>query len=456
MKRQKRLTKKQRKQSEQESRQHRVLSDAMGVSDLRKIKSEDGRVAFHTSKGMDADELKDFAQRVAGAQGGSPVMIRDLTAADFYLSVMKMIRNLAQRQPRNQQDHVYLQHIRDVWARMSQARIVDLGAKQFMDLYHEIDVWTTEQLIGEEWKEVGDPTGPMYDEGRFDPTRYRKILEEAGRDLPLDVEHLPFEHTFFMPGPGDMSFSRLQSAGRYGADHPVALAGFLVSHDGLVSEIGVAYEYDESMAGNGKIFYLVESVRRMANSNIWPTPATLVPWLVPALIAYVNEYRKFVVERPPNQDLRRKYRAAGLALKKKRPIPQPYYTVYLKSEKIIETWESMVKKSKPGTSFEYGHRFDVRGHERCYIRRGPLPLEEKDRKKLIARGYTVYTINPMTNEDMYRLTERGLPPKSRNEWLAIKTKWIDADIRPHRPGLPYIPAVRKPSKKERPELRRTG
>jgi hypothetical protein len=428
------------------------LSDALGVSDLKQIDSPDGKVVFHTNKGMSAEELKEFAQRAGASLQKSRFGdkdTKDISAADFYLSVMLMLHDVARRNPRTDREKVYSQHIRSIWARMANARIIDLGAKQFMDLYHEIDVYCTEQLIGEEWRPAGAPVSPT-----FDPSSYASTLNKEGKYIPLDTEHLPFENTFFMPGPGEMSFSATQSLGRYGLEKPVALAGFLVSHDGLVSEVGVAYELDDE--GRARIHTLVENVRKLANSDQWADPATLVPWIVPALIAYVNEYRKFIVERPPNFDLKQKFKKAGAALKKRKPVPMPYYTVYLKSEKIIETWDTMVRKAKPGKSFEYGHRFDVRGHERCYIRRGELPLDDKERKKLVARGYTVYTVNPMTREDMYRLTERGLRPKSRNEWLGIKVKWIDADVRPHRPDLPYVPAVRKPSKKDRPEMKRTG
>lgn len=87
------------------------------------------------------------------------------------------------------------------------------------------------------------------------------------------------------------------------------------------------------------------------------------------------------------------------------------------------------------------HRFDRRGHEVCFIRRGALPLSATLRRTLLLRGYTIYSEGLPSEEDGARLARRGLAPKSTDEWLAVLTFWRKETI-VGPPELPYVPAVR--------------
>jgi hypothetical protein len=94
------------------------------------------------------------------------------------------------------------------------------------------------------------------------------------------------------------------------------------------------------------------------------------------------------------------------------------------------------------------YRHDRRGHERCYVRRGPLPLDGKRKAKLERAGYKIWTVGALDAETHQRLAERELPPKRTEEWLALLTRWIDHQV-VGAPGLPYIPAVRVSGRKRR-------
>lgn len=104
--------------------------------------------------------------------------------------------------------------------------------------------------------------------------------------------------------------------------------------------------------------------------------------------------------------------------------------------------ERVVKNlGKPPAPRRY--KTDVRGHERCRIRRGPLPIDPKLAEKLQHRGYKLFTVNPLDQETFQKLSERGFAYKKSDEWLAVKASWIKDHLSSVDPNLPYVPAVRK-------------
>jgi len=93
------------------------------------------------------------------------------------------------------------------------------------------------------------------------------------------------------------------------------------------------------------------------------------------------------------------------------------------------------------------HRYDRRGHERFFIHRDTLPIDAKLEQKLLKYGYRFIVGRP-DSEDAARLAYRAIPPKRSDEWMAVKVCWIDDTVVGDE-SLPYIPAVRVP---EKPEL----
>jgi hypothetical protein len=166
----------------------------------------------------------------------------------------------------------------------------------------------------------------------------------------------------------------------------------------------------------------------------------LFPWLVNAMLAYIHDHRTTIVESAPTYGIRREYsrlakKTGGMTL-----IPKPYYTVPLREKVIVNRAARRavygVQKRAP-----LAYRHDRRGHERCRIQRGPLPMAEKTRAKLEKRGYQIFTVNEVDAETSRRLIERRQRPKRTDEWLAIKTSWVDAMVVGPE-DAPYVPAVR--------------
>ena len=321
----------------------------------------------------------------------------------LYESISKM--SLANN-PGGPGSYYKMQEIRGMWASLNQARIINLG-----DLYPKL-------------------IKSMDDKRSINEQDYQQLVINASQQ-PLDVSHLPFNQVFYM-------FDEA-----YTINEQYSLFGYLVTHEGVVYSIRCYFDDDNDSP------VLTEKVRdtaisidfcleKQSGSN-WESGENA--FIVSSLIQYTNEYRTFIEEHPPPLYWKRPKKGKRAFFN--HPIPKPYYTIYLKSEILEKEWNQ-----KSGQiSYQFQHRFDRRGHERCYIQRGNLPLEPKLRKKLLEADYRIYTVELIPEDDLRRLAERGMAIKSAGEWVAIKSRWIEADIIPHNQKLPYVPAVRKPSKK---------
>jgi hypothetical protein len=68
------------------------------------------------------------------------------------------------------------------------------------------------------------------------------------------------------------------------------------------------------------------------------------------------------------------------------------------------------------------HRVDCREHDRCYIRRGKLPISTDERSLLEGRGYTIYTDRKdVSPRDARRFNRRRIPHPDGIDWVAIRT-----------------------------------
>ena len=88
------------------------------------------------------------------------------------------------------------------------------------------------------------------------------------------------------------------------------------------------------------------------------------------------------------------------------------------------------------------HRVDCREHDRCYIRRGRLPISSDERSLLEGRGYTIYTDRKdVSPRDARRFNRRRIPHPDGIDWVAIKTVRIPEHKRGPE-GKRVVPLVR--------------
>jgi len=180
------------------------------------------------------------------------------------------------------------------------------------------------------------------------------------------------------------------------------------------------------------------------NGEQWFSPLSLNPWAISSLIFMINDYKTLVLQRPGLSDKNRVKRF-GKKRGLKRLQPPMYYGVMLRDHVIFTSAvEDQFTEEELRRCYQ-DFRSDVRGHERCRIRRGMLPLAPEVRGTLVERGYTLYEhVMDLDGDDAKRLRERGLPPKERGEWVAVKTSWVDSYLKgpedaPYRAAVRHLP-----------------
>ena len=121
--------------------------------------------------------------------------------------------------------------------------------------------------------------------------------------------------------------------------------------------------------------------------------------------------------------------------------PMPYYHVKLRSKTIRHKIMGTL-----GVPYHLTYRHDVRAHFRLRVRRGPLPLQGRDREELMQPSdsgnvYKVFEKGALPDDLQFEMTRRGLPGRRDGEWVAI----MEIRVREHTKGpedAPYIPALR--------------
>lgn len=324
-----------------------------------------------------------------------------------------------------------------LWASLRNSRVFEITAATYQAISEEVyhHVWSNVANLpagGTTIADLGE------EEGR---AAYDRVWDEAQR-LPVFGDIMPFDHMFFGLDDGiRLDDARIDAMLSVRPRNLIRarLIGVLVGP--VYGGAGIHCVMFVRVTEAGGKDYVVPCAERIGNSETeaqWANPALLYPWIVNALLSYVHEHRTTIIENAPSKNVRRQYgrlaRGGGMTI-----IPQPFYTVPLRDSVIEDEARKAVRGVAKRAPLSYRH--DRRGHERCRIRRGKLPLDEKTRTKLTKRGYKVFTVQGLDSDAQRQLSERGQPPKRMDEWLAIKTAWIDAMVVGPK-DAPYVPGVR--------------
>jgi hypothetical protein len=237
------------------------------------------------------------------------------------------------------------------------------------------------------------------------------------------------------------------------------LIGFLNNtHDDGAGTIGIYYEpkyipsTPEGIAFHKACDKGLKSHRKIATEPLdaWRTPFDLTPWIANSLMARVNSCRTYVAETPSLLDRQAmKQVAKAFGKKSKKHRPPPYYRIKLKDTVIHEIEDRIAAATIPR---ELDHQYDRRSHERVRVMRGPLPVTPELRKKIENRrkstrgDFRFFEEEPLDHETRALLSVRGIPHKSREEWMTV----VVTKVREHKvpsddnkpEGMPYIPAIR--------------
>lgn len=361
-----------------------------------------------------------------------------------------------------------------LWARLRAARLFNVPVVLMEDTYDEVAGYISSLVrLGEE--------------DELSPEEGTDLLIREGINHPFP-DKMPFDHVLLLypwtgltqdgrpPRVGTEQAASIMGSGivlddeqlafRYGPDVVPKLRefgiwsvfGHLISHDGQAWELlrwtsltveGTNHRVDlvgleglESLSRDTDITVASGfAATRVRDLEKWWSPLSMTPWVLSAVIGMINDYKTLVVEKPKTSD-----RMAVKRWAKKRRLksirPPMYYGIMLQDNVVfLNAVRDQFEKSKDRKAY-LNFQSDVRGHERCRIRRGPMPMGPRDREKYQARGYTLYEqVMDLDSEDEKRLRERGMPLKERGEWLAIKTTWVNSYMKGPE-GAPYRPAIR--------------
>lgn len=122
-------------------------------------------------------------------------------------------------------------------------------------------------------------------------------------------------------------------------------------------------------------------------------------------------------------------------------MPSYYYTIDLKN-RIVKKAESSTK-GNTGKSFEKSYAYDVRGHYKCHIKTGELPIDPEIEKLLRKDPRRKIFMSPSEIDDEYRviLTKREYEIKE-GYWYSILKTYYNGFIANSKGGKnPYIPSI---------------
>jgi hypothetical protein len=326
-----------------------------------------------------------------------------------------------------------------VWPLLRDAVIFELPTAAYLTLYEEFFRYCVRSA-------KVDPDVPLNQHSEKQRKRVMDVIG-TGADAPFP-EKLPFKSCFFAYGAGvndDPNSELLESEmrAREGGDVPPSvgkLYGHLVTEKGIV----VNFRYIENIHdGQAGVVFVFDRDPSSVKGEKWDRPHSMSPWIINALVSYVNEHKK-LVEAGKNgfgyQSLIKKT-AKGLSMKP--PIPPPFYVVYLKDELVRE--QARQRASSIKRHIDWQHRWQVRGHDCLRFMRGPLPLDPELEQELRARRYKIFTVEQPDSETFMALAKRGVPPKGSDEWIAVLAYWRDSFTKGPS-DKPLIESVRRSTK----------
>jgi hypothetical protein len=258
---------------------------------------------------------------------------------------------------------------------------------------------------------------------------------ESGIDAPFP-DKLPFESCFFAYG-GGVEIPTILGAPEGGTAN--ILYGHLVCADGTVSSFRRFRGQDNGQQKEGV------SILHDRENGKWQNVHSLSPWIVNALIAYINEHQTLIEtgKRGLGYKTLLKRSAKKLGVKVPR-IPPPFYVVYIRDQLIREQVQQQSHAIK--RHIDWQHRWRVRGSWCIRFERGPLPLDPEKEAELRKRKYKIFTVTQPDAELFSALVKRGIPGKRTDEWLAILKYWRGEHIKGPE-DKPLIESVRRSTKK---------
>lgn len=318
---------------------------------------------------------------------------------------------------------------REIFTMMWNARLFVIEPHVYLYAYRQAELYTTEVLAGLRYRPAGEVVPPKEESDIYLAAVMKECKHvEFPQRWPFDTVYLGLGQGVHISAADFMV--RMEHYRQFFASEPVAaiVMGYVIS----TKDDGYVVELTEYQMADGTSAMIPEMLR---SRGTWARSYSLVPWMTQIFAHVLEQYRTFIKEvtYTPGQrrDLQKKAKQAKVTF-----LPKPYYVLRM-SNKLLEEQE---RSSASGPSFRYAYRFDVRGHERVKVQRGPLPISPETEEKLRKRGYQVFLLD-IEDDYLRKLFQRHITPKRPDEWIAVKSTWV----KPHQKGpenAPLVPALR--------------
>jgi hypothetical protein len=357
-------------------------------------------------------------------------------AVDFYLALL----DTQLSESRYQEDEARRQLATVTWSCLRQAAIIRIPGALYGAFYHLADRYTTERT-GAAWHGPDEPPVQQHMSSR----QFYQAVVELGEFEPLP-EKRPFEYIYFAYEPKirvnqDLAtLYGLHEAQRKGILKEFSLGGHLVGPDSVMACLMLQVRIQDKETDWKPAVMGATSMMMERHSGKWNAPYTLAPWIIPSLIEWVNEH-KSVVEDTRSLGYKIKVKKQFKKARLKKTAPPPYYTVRMQDVTIKETAKDTFGTRYKET-YEYSHRWTVRGHWMIRVKRGPLPLDANLEADLRKRKYRIFTHNEPDWDTWKHLRHRKVEPKRVDEWMAVLVSWRKDYVKGPE-DKPLIPSVRK-------------
>lgn len=353
----------------------------------------------------------------------------------FYLRILTALK----RNSENKKISEKFQHeCLKMYGLLRQAKIFEVAPEAYVELHIQVDRYVTEEIAELTFHDPRDAKVEVPEEEGV--LLYRRQME-AAQVLPFP-EKFPFDVCWFaIAGGVALSDHQIQTRGLKGETGMYLLAGVLAGEDGEHHELLLSHGTNRRGDYIDTNLHIV--THRVEEETSWQHQLCLAPFVLHALIDGVNDHQTTIVaQRKLSLHSQSTIRKGLGDLGLKRPIPPPFYTVYLRDKvikEVVKGWGGGKLRAK------YAHRFDVRGHFCFKIYRGQMPMDPEMELHLDKLRYNIFKNKPLDEVTIEALRERGQPPRQDGEWIAIKKYWKNSYVKGPEDG-PYVPSTRKATK----------
>lgn len=175
------------------------------------------------------------------------------------------------------------------------------------------------------------------------------------------------------------------------------------------------------------------SFNALYTAGIWQGEDQLGSLVVPQLVSAINHQPP--VATPLSTTLRYQWQKQA---KGTGSYPKPYYEI--RTPVFTSSGPGLTPAGPTRERATPNYRYDSRAHQRLLCYRGEQPLDERDRKSLLTRGYEVFS-GEVPEAWAEAMEHRGHEPLKPSEWVALRFVNVRESIK-GASHLPYVPSVR--------------